>query len=476
MSRPLPPAGIGLQADPGLRRIGAGRVLIGGSPLRIIRLSESGAAVVDAWLAGTPLADVRSARALAGRLLDAGVLHPVVSPLADPPPLTVIVPVRDDTEGLDRLLATVGRPTVVVDDGSVNGAEVAAVAARHGARLVRRDTSGGPGVARMAGLAVVDTEFVVFVDSDVTLPSGWWPLLAAHLRDDAVVAVAPRVASVAGPSLRERYEEVHSPLDLGSAAANVGPGRAVAYVPTAAIAVRRSALETVGGFDPSLRVGEDVDLIWRLVAEGGTVRYAPEIVVRHRPRASWFRWFLQRRQYGGSAVDLAARHGPLVAPARCSRWSLVAWGCAAGGHPVSGLAIAAGSSAALVPKLAGVPDSVAEAARIAGWGQLQAGQGLARAVSRVWWPIAVPAAIVVRRLRAAVIIAMFAPAVWEWWRGPRPADPVRSVLLRVADDMAYGVGVWEQVIRRRDHRALIPDLIEWPGTRAAVETDTVPES
>jgi mycofactocin glycosyltransferase len=404
------------------------------------------------------------------------MLHPVVSPLTDPPPVTVVVPVRDEADDLDRLLATVGRPTVVVDDGSAHKEAVAAVASRHGSRLIRRETSGGPGVARMAGLALVDTEFVVFVDSDVTLPPDWWPALAAHLLDDAVVAVAPRVASAPGPSLLERYEEVHSPLDLGSTAANVGPRRVVAYVPTAALAVRRSAIEAVGGFDPLMRVGEDVDLIWRLVAAGGTVRYAPEIVARHRPRATWRRLFRQRRRYGGSAVDLAARHGSIVAPARCSRWSLAAWGLAAVGRPVAGTAVAAASSASLIPKLAGIPGATGEAARIAGWGQLQAGRGLARAVSRVWWPLAIPAAIVSRRLRTGVIVAMFAPAVWQWKQGARPADPARSVLLRVADDMAYGVGVWQQVIRRRDHRALVPDLVEWPGSRAAVDTDTVTKS
>ena len=474
--RPLPPAGIGIVADPGLRRVGDGRVLIGGSPLRVIRLSERGAAVFDAWSAGAPLADEASARVLAGRLLDAGVVHPVVRPLDDPPPVTVIVPVKDAAGDLDRLLAGVGRPTVVVDDGSETPDEIATVAARHGARLVRRETSGGPGVARMTGLATVDTELVVFVDADVTLPAGWWPALASHLLDDAVVAVAPRVASVAGPSLRARYEEIHSPLDLGAVAANVGPRRAVAYVPSAVLAVRREAVDAVGGFDSELRVGEDVDLIWRLVDAGGTVRYAPEVVAHHRPRDDWAGWFRQRRRYGGSAVDLGARHGATVAPARCSRWSLLAWGLAVGRRPAAGFAVAAASSVALIPKLDGVPVAPREALRLAGRGQLQAGRGLARALSRVWWPLAIPTAIGCRRLRAGVVLAMFVPAVDGWWRGARPAGLLRSVLLRVFDDMAYGVGVWEQVIRRRDARALIPDVTEWPGRRTAVEGDTVPGS
>jgi mycofactocin system glycosyltransferase len=324
----------------------------------------------------------------------------------------------------------------------------------------------------MTGLAAVDTEFVVFVDADVVLPAGWWHDLAPHFDDPAVVAVAPRVVSAPGPSLRERYESAHSPLDLGSEPANVAPLRRVAYVPTAVFAARVDALRAVGGFDPALRVGEDVDLVWRLAAEGGTVRYAPEVEAEHRPRATWIAMARQRIQYGGSAVDLAERHGSLVAPARCSRWSLAAWGAVAVGRPLVGATIAVGSSTALARKLSALPGANREALRIAGWGHLQAGRGLAVATSRVWWPLALPLARF-RRLRPAVVAAMVGPAAWQWWKGVRPGDPVRSVALRVIDDMTYGVGVWRRAMARRRIRVLLPDLTEWPGRRPAVEADTV---
>ena len=43
------------------------------------------------------------------------------------------------------------------------------------------------------------------------------------------------------------------------------------------------ALETLAsGFDADLRVGEDVDLVWRLVDAGWSVRYQPSVTVFHR--------------------------------------------------------------------------------------------------------------------------------------------------------------------------------------------------
>lgn len=450
---------------------------MGGSPLRIIRLSDAGAAVVDAWLAGTPLADVNSARGLARRLLDAGMVHPAPAPLDDPPPVTVVVPAKDDADDLARALPSIGpvSAVIVVDDASDDPAAIERVTAAHGARVVRRDDNGGPGVARMSGLDAVETELVVFVDADVTLPTGWWHAVAAHFDDPAVVAVAPRVVSEPGPSRRERYEAVHSPLDLGTAPANVAPLRRVAYVPTAVFAARVDALVGVGGFDPTLRVGEDVDLVWRLTAAGGTVRYAPEVAAVHRPRATWWGMARQRFGYGRSSVGLAARHGSLVAPARLSRWSLAAWAATALGRPVVGTGVAAVSGVALARKLGDLPDGPSEAARIAAWGHLHAGLGLASATSRVWWPLVLPLARV-RRLRPAVIAAMLAPAAWGWWKGARPADPIRSVALRVADDMVYGAGVWREVLAAGTPAALdalAPVLTEWPGRQAAVETDTV---
>ena len=83
----------------------------------------------------------------------------------------------------------------------------------------------------------------------------------------------------------------------------MGPGRKVAYVPSAALVVRRGALP-VDPFDAALRYGEDVDLIWRLQDAGWRVRYEPDVVVYHEERDRVRRRF----RYGTSAAPLASRH------------------------------------------------------------------------------------------------------------------------------------------------------------------------
>ena len=70
------PAELGLVLDPDARRIDDGRVLVGGSPLRLVRLSAGGASVLDAWSAGDAIGASAPRQKLARRLLEVGLAHP----------------------------------------------------------------------------------------------------------------------------------------------------------------------------------------------------------------------------------------------------------------------------------------------------------------------------------------------------------------------------------------------------------------
>ncbi len=57
-----------------------------------------------------------------------------------------------------------------------------------------------------------------------------------------------------------------------------------------------------------MRVGEDVDLIWRLHEAGWRIRYDPAVLVAHHEPASWRELLARRYRYGTSAAALAQRH------------------------------------------------------------------------------------------------------------------------------------------------------------------------
>ena len=223
--------------------------------------------------------------------------HPRPPRAVGAPHATVVVPARDRAEELARCLAALGRktPVVVVDDGSADRRTIADVAATYGATLIRRECSEGPGRARNAALEAIDTELIAFLDSDCIPEPDWIARLATHFADPQVGAVAPRVRPLSpapGAPFRERFAAARSPIDLGPAESAVVPGGRVPYVPTAAIVVRRAALERA--FDPALRYGEDVDLVWRLHDAGWRVRYDPTVIVEHSEPQSWQRLLARR--------------------------------------------------------------------------------------------------------------------------------------------------------------------------------------
>jgi mycofactocin system glycosyltransferase len=457
-----------LRLDPSTRRGADGRSLVGGTPLRVLRLSARGAARLDALLTGEPVPATGATHRLARHLLDAGIVQPVPGPARlSPADVTVVIPVRDDAAGLDEVLRDVAgsgvAAVVVVDDGSDGAAGIAAVAARHGAQLRTHVLNAGPGNARNTGLAAVTTALVAFVDADVTLPAGWLAPLLAHLNDPAVVLVAPRVvAGGTGSSVLADYERARSPLDLGSVPSRVGPTCRVAYVPAATVLCRTAELRAVGGFEPSLRVGEDVDLAWRLTAAGHSVRYEPAAMVDHRTRPTWAALWRQRRTYGTSAAALARRHPGAVAPVRLNRWTFLTWSLLAlGGRwgRRAGLLVGAGSAAALAPRLRGRVDQPArEALRLAGRGNLWAGLWLADALRRAWLPGALVLAVSSRRARRAAGVALGLAPLVEWVRDRPPLDPARYLALRLADDAAYCLGVWEGCWAERSAAALLPQV------------------
>ncbi len=467
--------------DGSVRRLDGGRVLLGGSPLRLLRLSASGANAFDALTTGTtgaasttdagPAALVNGSAVsrLVRRLTDAGVLHPVAVAGEGPfttADVTVVIPVHGTD--IDALLTQIGpvAHVIVVDDGSSAPLLVAPPEGSAPVTLVRRGAAGGPGLARDHGLARVTTPLVAFVDADVALPDDWLDLLLPHFGDDDVAAIAPRVLSTPGPGALARYETSRSPLDLGPVPGRVRAGTRVSYVPAACLVARTAALHEAGGFAPALRYGEDVDLVWRLDAAGWTVRYEPAVVILHEPRPTVAAWLHQRFSYGSSAAPLAARHPGALAPVRLSGWSAAAWGLAAAGAPAGGLGVAAMTTGLLARKLRGLDHPLREAGRLAGLGHLFAGRLLAATITRTWWPFALVAAVMSRRARRVMALAVLVPPLVEWLQlQPPRLDPVRYLGLRVADDVAYGAGVWAGCARQRTIAPLVPDLTSWPNER-----------
>lgn len=200
---------------------------------------------------------------------------------------------------LGDLLAEVAPASVVVVDDR-SDARAAPLPVPAGVAVA--STGGrGPAAARNAGWHPGRAPWVVFVDDDVRLPAGWGRQLRADL------AAAPPAAGAVRGTIEVPLPADRRPTDWERNVARLATARWV----TAEVAVRRRALEEVGGFDERFRRAyrEDTDLALRLLAAGWELARG-ERVAEHpvRPASPWVSVRLQ----AGNAADplLAALHGP----------------------------------------------------------------------------------------------------------------------------------------------------------------------
>jgi len=387
------------------------------------------------------------------------------------PPVTVVVPVRNRPRELADCLVSLTRvyyrgllDVIVVDDASDPPAAVPG-----GVRLIRLHRPVGSAAARNAGAAECRTDLVAFLDSDCVAEPDWLESLVPELADPAVAAAGGRVLPASEGSWLERYEAVRSPLDLGPTPAAARPQAPVPYLVTANLVVRRSIFETLGGFDPALRCGEDVDLCWRLHSAGHRLAYQPASRVHHRHRGEPAAFVRTRAAYAASEASLLRRHP------RNGRWlglspgmgAVLAGALAAVlGRPR--LLLAGGTAmglevAATTRKLQSLGMSCRTAAPALVRGQANGFYHAGRQLTRYY---GLPATLLAlagggrRRRNALVAIAAagLAPAVVDWWRLRPHLTLPAFVAASLIDDAAYQAGLLIGCLRQRSLAALDMEL------------------
>jgi hypothetical protein len=166
----------------------------------------------------------------------------------------------------------------------------------------------------------------------------------------------------------------------------------------------------------------------------------------------------KRWSYGTTAAPLARRHPGALAPFEASAWSVASWAAAATRRPVLAAAATAAPVAILAQRLRGlVGRPVGVAARIAGGGTARSALPALGGAARTWSPLLV-LGLLPRRTRRASALALLLPALADWAGNPGESGAVAYGALHVADDVAYGAGVWAGCVRERTVAPLVPRI------------------
>ena len=233
-----------------------------------------------------------------------------VDPAAGPPPTidaAVVLVTHDTREEVLGALATLppGVERIVVDTGSRDGTAAAVHAAAPDVRVLALANTGFARAAN-AGLRATSASTVVVANADVRFTPGVVEQLTTVLADDRhLAAVGPRVRYPDGRLQASARRRPDPPTAIGHALlgrlapdnrwtrryhhrdADPTRPRDVDWLSGCAVALRREAVDAVGGFDPGYFLYvEDVDLADRLRAAGWRLRYHPDVEVVHRVGAS----------------------------------------------------------------------------------------------------------------------------------------------------------------------------------------------
>ena len=228
--------------------------------------------------------------------------------------MSLIIPVYNRAEEigacLDSCLAldypAAKLEIIVVDDGSTDATRE--VVQGYPVKLLALERNQGQSAARNRGAAVATGEILAFLDSDCLAEPQWLQELLPYFQDPAVALVGGYVASYYQETALDRYEEVCSPLNMGENPAFGLTPTDDFYVPTCNVLVRKDSYQAVGGLREDLRLGEDVDLCWRLKEQGYKLLYIPRGRVAHKHRNRFGPAFRRRFAYGSSEAHLFGNH------------------------------------------------------------------------------------------------------------------------------------------------------------------------
>lgn len=273
--------------------------------------------------------------------------------MTEPVDVSVVMPAYRAAATIERAIRSVvaqdppPRQLVVVDDGSDDGTAqvVEALRAEMGAvelTLVCQ-ANAGAGAARNRALREATCGWVAFLDAD----DQWLP---GKLARSLAEAEKGNHVLVAHDGFEDALDGTSAPLE-GSARFRASAADPFAglyrkgFIDTCSVVVRRQAVLEVGGFDPSLPVGQDFDLFLAVLSRPGAsftvfpdrlVRYIRQegsittrtwrrlrcqmrILVRHRPALRGW-----RRPYSVLFRTLAVHKEAVDVYARQGRWLMVA--------------------------------------------------------------------------------------------------------------------------------------------------------
>ena len=228
---------------------------------------------------------------------------------------SIIIPVFNRPDEVDELLESLCQQTVkdfevlIIEDGSVKPCKdvcdkYANILDLH---YYAKENS-GPGQSRNYGAERANGEYVIILDSDVVLPTGYLQAVEDELKQNPCEAFGGPDA--AHPSFTPVQKAISYSMTSFFTTGGIRGGKAKLdkfYPRSFNMGIRRDVYLQLGGFT-KMRFGEDIDFSYRIVEAGYMPRLFPEAWVWHKRRTDFRKFFRQVYNSGIARINLEKRH------------------------------------------------------------------------------------------------------------------------------------------------------------------------
>ena len=234
---------------------------------------------------------------------------------------SIIVPVFNRPDEVDELLESLSNQTlkdfeaIIVEDGSTKTCKD--VCDKYADILVLHyyaKENSGPGQSRNYGAERANGEWLIILDSDVVLPTGYLEAidhsLTSHpspLTSDIAAFGGPDAAH---PSFTPVQKAISYSMTSFFTTGGIRGGKAKLdkfYPRSFNMGIRRDVYLQLGGFS-KMRFGEDIDFSYRIVEAGYRPQLFPEAWVWHKRRTDFRKFFRQVYNSGIARINLEKRH------------------------------------------------------------------------------------------------------------------------------------------------------------------------
>jgi len=228
---------------------------------------------------------------------------------------SIIIPVYNRPQEVDALLASLIQQdynqyfeVIVVDDGSSLKADK--ICAEYQKKLnisyLYKENS-GPGLSRNLGMNQANGNYFIILDSDVILPSHYLSVITKTLKTNYTDAFGGADAS--HPSFTVIQKAINysmtSVLTTGGLRGHKNNNN---FQPRSFnMGLSKKVFKKIGGFSAQ-RIGEDIDLVFRLWHNGFKSQFIEQAFVYHKRRSNFEQFFNQTYSFGRARPILNTQH------------------------------------------------------------------------------------------------------------------------------------------------------------------------